>query len=443
MGWSFVSHCSSYVKSVISRRTENQGALRSRQTPARSSGPLSTHENIENQHAPSSSSQAPTHPSKSAFRSGSQMPARPSGPLFTHKNIKNQHAMGSSSQAPARPSKSVDRSASQMPTRSSESLSKDTLHNLSTAAAQLQYKVAKAEKNEVVQSIPNHENIENQHTLSGSQTLVDYSESIPNRENIEEHHPLSSNQTSTPLNTLAGLPPELIRCVLPYLSGKDRKEFRSTSKKNRDVCDMEPHHIVIKTTEDLEEAKKYYKDNTRLVTLTLEGSAFRNFDLGGLPASLQSLTLSNCDKINYLQHLPASLQSLTLSNCDNLIGVENLPDSLQNLTLNNCRRLTDLKGLPASLQNLTLSKCHNLTDLKDLPISLQNLTLSKCHNLTDKDLQPLSALTQLKSLNLDNCSQITDEALKHLRTLTQLESLRLDPLSRVTDEGLQYQGRLI
>ena len=188
-----------------------------------------------------------------------------------------------------------------------------------------------------------------------------------------------------------------------------------------------------------------------LATIARSLSGLRVVDAGGMVTDvgmfsvmqltlLQSLNLSNCDKITddglvTVAQL-TSLQSLDLSGCNRITdaGMDSVAQlrSLQSLNLSGIWKITGAGmhsvGQLTSLHTLDLSGCYGITNEGMLSVvhltSLHTLDLSWCDRITDAGMLSVAQLTSLQSLKLSGC-QITDSGLDPLAQLYTLRSLNL------------------
>ncbi|XP_040251091.2 disease resistance protein RGA2 [Aegilops tauschii subsp. strangulata] len=135
----------------------------------------------------------------------------------------------------------------------------------------------------------------------------------------------------------------------------------------------------------------------RLESLTIR-SCESLVELFNVPASLRTIDISNCSKlestfgrkqqqgesVSSIHQGSCSIERLTLYSCNGLTGVLHLPQSLKRLDIDNCGGLTSLEScspeLP-SLEYLELWECKTLSSLPDGPqaySSLQHLRIRYC-----------------------------------------------------------------
>ncbi|KAK1553048.1 hypothetical protein Q3G72_027898 [Acer saccharum] len=155
-----------------------------------------------------------------------------------------------------------------------------------------------------------------------------------------------------------------------------------------------------------------------LQTLNISGfSELVSFPDGGLPPSLQTLTIQNCVKLSSMpkqvHKLHSTLQTLNISSCPELVSFPDsgLPLSLQTLTIQNCVKLQSMPEqmhiLPA-LQTLDISDCPELVPFPEggLPSSLQKLTIQNCVKLRSMPEQVHMLLSSLQTLNITGCPEL-------------------------------------
>ncbi|TXG55929.1 hypothetical protein EZV62_017242 [Acer yangbiense] len=146
-----------------------------------------------------------------------------------------------------------------------------------------------------------------------------------------------------------------------------------------------------------------------------------SFSGRGLPApNLTTFSVSNCNNLRSMPEqmhtLLNSLQTLIISGCPKLVSFPKggLPPSLQTLTIQNCVNLTPqnewgLRNM-ASLSCLTIECAYaNVTSFPEdglLPASLTFLQISEFPVLETLNLSGLQHLTLLKDLQIHSCNQL-------------------------------------
>ncbi|GAB2226399.1 hypothetical protein Droror1_Dr00022203 [Drosera rotundifolia] len=133
--------------------------------------------------------------------------------------------------------------------------------------------------------------------------------------------------------------------------------------------------------------------------------------------SLQTLTIEDCDSVEYfpaIDTLPSSLTHLTINNFVNLkrldgIGLQSLT-RLEELWIESCPQLHAIaeEGLPGSLVHLLIVSCDSLECYPHglLQNSLTKLSIEFCLNLKRLDGFGLRSLTCLQKLDICYCPQL-------------------------------------
>jgi len=134
----------------------------------------------------------------------------------------------------------------------------------------------------------------------------------------------------------------------------------------------------------------------------------------GLPTALKSLTLRNCEKLEFLPHESlnnyTSLKKLTISgSCDSLTSftLGCLP-VLETLDISGCKNLKSISIAENSsqrlslLQDLTINSCHELDSFPAGGLLIPNLThlqVRFCNKLNSLPV-PINTLASLQLLNI-------------------------------------------
>ncbi|KAK0574765.1 hypothetical protein LWI29_028741 [Acer saccharum] len=173
----------------------------------------------------------------------------------------------------------------------------------------------------------------------------------------------------------------------------------------------------------------------------------------GLPApNLTSFSVSSCNNLRSMPKqmctLLTSLQTLNISDCPRLVSfpIGGLPPSLQILTIQNCVNLTPQNawGLSnmTSLTRLTIECVYaNVTSFPDevlLPASLTSLEISGFPVLKTLNLSGLQHLTLLKDLEIHSCNQL--QILSDGSLPSSLSSLSITGCSSLTDQCQRDRG---
>ncbi|XP_038988662.1 putative disease resistance protein RGA4 [Phoenix dactylifera] len=171
----------------------------------------------------------------------------------------------------------------------------------------------------------------------------------------------------------------------------------------------------------------------------LEELDIRNCDslleLPKLPASLRSLYVGYCRKINSLTdglRLLPNLEKLDITRCDGLLELPKLPASLRSLTVYHCPKLNflmeALRLLP-NLEELDIEHCDGLLELSKLPASLRSLKVGYCPNINSLT-EGLRHATSLESVNISDCPSLTSLPvdLGHLTALKKMDISELHGL---------------
>ncbi|CBI24815.3 unnamed protein product, partial [Vitis vinifera] len=220
----------------------------------------------------------------------------------------------------------------------------------------------------------------------------------------------------------------------------------------------------------------------------------RSLNKVGLPATLKSLSISNCTKlsISISEGDPTSLCSLHLWNCPNLETIELFALNLKSCWISSCSKLRSLahthsyiqelglwdcpellfqrEGLPSNLRQLQFQSCNKLTPQVEwglqrlnsltflgmkggcedmelfpkeclLPSSLTNLSIWNLPNLKSFDSRGLQRLTSLLELKIINCPELqfsTGSVLQHLIALKELRIDKCPRLQSLIEVGLQH-----
>ncbi|XP_027113937.1 putative disease resistance RPP13-like protein 1 [Coffea arabica] len=142
-----------------------------------------------------------------------------------------------------------------------------------------------------------------------------------------------------------------------------------------------------------------------------------SFPEGGLAApNLTMICIANCEKLTFLpESLLPSLQTLHIHNCPEIDGFPEggLPSSLQKLSIDNCKTLMSrrrgwgLEKLP-SLTHLTIEGPYDEVESfpeEDwlLPCTLQDITLHRFYNLKVLNYSSLRHFTSLQWLDIRCC----------------------------------------
>ncbi|XP_016179461.1 putative disease resistance RPP13-like protein 1 [Arachis ipaensis] len=167
-----------------------------------------------------------------------------------------------------------------------------------------------------------------------------------------------------------------------------------------------------------------------ITSLGIEGS--NEVRIGELPPLLDKLSIDGKHQAESVMEAIAHTQLtcltyLCISGCSShvLFPVSSIPASLQELTISNCNKLEfRMEGQHHSLHDLTIhNSCDSVTSLSlDSFPNLLRVKISKCEKM--ESLVVSRSLSCLRSLNINNCG-----SLKSLKTLwmasPQLEDLRL------------------
>ncbi|KAK4841635.1 hypothetical protein QYF36_007794 [Acer negundo] len=172
----------------------------------------------------------------------------------------------------------------------------------------------------------------------------------------------------------------------------------------------------------------------------------------GFPApNLTTFSVLNCNNLRSMPEqmhtLLSSLQTLKISGCPKLVSFPDggLPPSLQTLTIQNCVNLTPqnawgLRNM-SSLTRLIIECAYdNVTSFPDeglLPASLTSLEISGFQVLKNLDLSGLQHLILLNDLHIE-CSRL--QTLSDGMLPTSLSSLRISGSSSLTDLCRKDQG---
>ncbi|XP_058721465.1 putative disease resistance RPP13-like protein 1 [Vicia villosa] len=251
---------------------------------------------------------------------------------------------------------------------------------------------------------------------------------IEEMSNLEEWYPFQGS--IFPFLRLKNL--ELFYC--PKLRGHLPSQLPSIEKIEMDGCD---HLLATPPTQHwLSSIKKIYivgdsnsESNTEWTECSLLGS--------DCPCLLQEIDITSCHMIKSVPKMVINstcLQQLTLHGISSLTAfpTNGLPSSLQSLDIGECENLTFLP--PETWSNYTSlvslhldNSCNSLTSfpLNCFPM-LQNLSISKCRSLESIFISKTSScsLSTLKSFYVNDCETLRSLP-QRMDTLTALENIFL------------------
>ncbi|XP_038988790.1 putative disease resistance protein RGA4 [Phoenix dactylifera] len=171
-------------------------------------------------------------------------------------------------------------------------------------------------------------------------------------------------------------------------------------------------------------------------------------ELPKLPASLRSLSVDSCPKLNFLTEalrLLPNLEELNITYCDGLLELPKMPASLRSLCVNSCPKLNSLtEGLRhvPNLEELYIKHCDGLLELPKLPAFLRLLNFDSCPKINSLT-EGLRHATSLQSVSISDCPSLTSLSidLGHLTTLKKMDIRKLHGLES-SPQGLGHLAAL-
>ncbi|RVX04599.1 putative disease resistance RPP13-like protein 1 [Vitis vinifera] len=196
----------------------------------------------------------------------------------------------------------------------------------------------------------------------------------------------------------------------------------------------------------------------------------------GDPTSLNSLNISRCPDVVYIELPALDLASYEISGCLKLKLLKHTLSTLRCLRLFHCPELLFQRdGLPSNLRELEISSCDQLTSQVDwglqrlasltrfnirggcqdvhslpweclLPSTITTLRIEQLPNLKSLDSKGLQQLTSLSNLYIGDCPEFQsfgEEGLQHLTSLTTLSIRNCSELQSFGEEGLQHLTSLV
>ncbi|CBI23770.3 unnamed protein product, partial [Vitis vinifera] len=191
--------------------------------------------------------------------------------------------------------------------------------------------------------------------------------------------------------------------------------------------------------------------------------------------SLNSLNISRCPDVVYIELSTLDLASYEISGCLKLKLLKHTLSTLRCLRLFHCPELLFQRdGLPSNLRELEISSCDQLTSQVDwglqrlasltrfnirggcqevhslpweclLPSTITTLRIEGLRNLKSLDSKGLQQLTSLSNLYIGDCPEFQsfgEEGLQHLTSLKTLSISCCPELKSLTEAGLQHLSSL-
>ncbi|CAN6693146.1 unnamed protein product [Malus baccata var. baccata] len=253
------------------------------------------------------------------------------------------------------------------------------------------------------------------------------------------------------LNQLRG---ELIICDLEHVENEEEAEKAKLEEKTK-VRNLRFNWTEDRSTTDNNEEEgvlEGLRPHLELESLSIEnfmGNKFPPWMMSGsLLNNLKKIKLLGCHKCEGVPPLSlwASLQNLSIENCNGLSGPLSLGASLVKVILRNCNGLSGPLSVWASLVELDIYHCDNLTSIEmkgsgSLTASLQKLTIWGCLELSSIHALPQHC-PSLQELDIRFCPKlswfgvksrrvekeekcISLQSTSDLRTMTSLRLLRI------------------
>ena len=182
----------------------------------------------------------------------------------------------------------------------------------------------------------------------------------------------------------------------------------------REIWATDNSFTKLQITDNMNLAKLYVNNNTKLTSLNCSNNALTELDYSGCT----NLSTLNCysNKLTSLSTLPSTLTTLTCPS-NQLTSLPTLPSSLTTL---NCysNKLTALPTLPASLTTLSCGN-NQLTLLPALPDGIRYISAdyNKIGEINVINKQNLAILdvenNKLDNLSVDGCNNLTELYIYH------------------------------
>ncbi|MED6133184.1 hypothetical protein PIB30_026256 [Stylosanthes scabra] len=173
-----------------------------------------------------------------------------------------------------------------------------------------------------------------------------------------------------------------------------------------------PDHLPVLKTLSIRGCQKLVSSLPRAPVTHIVISESNCLVLQDLPLSLNSLSLSGSQVVQSMfkviaNMVPTCLKSLSISDCWFAVSFPGdcLPASLKSLHIKNCRRLELPNQQHQFLEVLSIiNSCDSLTSLSpEMFPNLTKLDFTKCHNLESLTVSYDAALQNLKTLTIDDC----------------------------------------
>ena len=124
--------------------------------------------------------------------------------------------------------------------------------------------------------------------------------------------------------------------------------------------------------------------------------------------SLRILTISNCNGLTFSEsmRMPASLMTLSLSECVSVVILPGALNFLSKLEVSECINLVKLPEGMDSLEVLSLMGLHTLSEIPILPKKLSEFTMYRCTNIKSLD-SSFRNVTGLTCFDVRGCHGLT------------------------------------
>ncbi|XP_028943921.1 putative disease resistance protein RGA4 isoform X1 [Malus domestica] len=240
------------------------------------------------------------------------------------------------------------------------------------------------------------------------------------------------------LNQLRG---ELIICDLEHVENGEEAEKAKLEEKTK-VRHLHFNWTKDRSTTDNNEEEgvlEGLRPHLELESLSIEnfmGNKFPPWMMSGsLLNNLKKIKLLGCHKCEGVPPLSlwASLQNLSIENCNGLSGPLSLGASLVEVILRNCNGLSGSLSLGASLVELTIEGCNNLTSIEmkgsgSLTASLQKLRIWFCNELSSIPALPQQC-PSLQKLSILGCPKLSWFGVKSSRVEKEEKCISLQSTS--------------